>query len=71
MAIEWHFVSNNLKFHLFHAKSACCKLNMSKPKVIFMANGRHFVANNLKFHLFHAKSASCDSNMSKSKVIYG
>ena len=30
-----HFVSNNLKFHLFHARSACCDSNMSKSKVIY------------------------------------
>ena len=70
MANAWHFLSNNLKFHLFHAKSACCDSNMSKSKVI-SANAWHFVSNNLKFHLFHAISACCDSNMSKSKVICG
>ena len=35
MANAWDFVSNNVKFHLFHAKSACSDSNMSKSKVIY------------------------------------
>ena len=35
MANAWQYFSNNLKFHLLHAKSACCDSNMSKPKVIY------------------------------------
>ena len=70
MAHAWHFVSNSLKFHLFHAISECSDSNMSKSKVIY-AHAWHFVSNSLKFHLFHAISECSDSNMSKSKVIYG
>ena len=68
MANAWHFVSNSLKFHLFHSISECSDSNMSKSKVI-KANAWHFVSNSLKFHLFHAISECSDSNMSKSKVI--
>ena len=35
MANAWHFVSNNLKFHLFHAKSACYDSTMLKSTVIY------------------------------------
>ena len=35
MANTWHFVSNNLKLYLFHAKSACSDSDMSKSKVIY------------------------------------
>ena len=71
MANAWHFVSNKLKFHLFHATSPCCHSNMSKSKVKYDSMHDILISNNLKFHLFHAKSVCCDSNMSKSKVIYG
>ena len=37
MANTWHFVSNSLKFHLFHAISECSDSNMSKSKVIYNA----------------------------------
>ena len=66
MAIEWHFVSNNLKFHLFHAKSECCDSNISKSKVTY-GYCMPVVSN----PTFHAKSACFDSNMSESKVICG
>ena len=35
MAHTLHFVSNSLKFHLFHAISECFDSNMSKSKVIY------------------------------------
>ena len=35
MAHAWHFVSNSLKFHLFHVISECSNSNMSKSKVIY------------------------------------
>ena len=35
MAHAWHFVSNSLKLHLFHAISECSDSNMSKSKVIY------------------------------------
>ena len=34
MANAWHFVSNSLKFHLFHAISEFSDSDMSKLKVI-------------------------------------
>ena len=69
MAYAWHFVSNSLKFHLFHVISECSDSNMSNLKKC-MANAWHFVSNSLKFYLFHAISECSDSNMSKSQVIY-
>ena len=70
MAHAWHFVSNSLKFHLFHVISECSDSNMSKSKVIY-GSCMTFVPNSLKFHLFHVISECSESNMSKSKVIYG
>ena len=35
MAHAWHFVSDSLKFHLFHVISECYNSNMSKSKVIY------------------------------------
>ena len=35
MANAWHFVSNSLTFHLFHAISECSDSTMSKCKVIY------------------------------------
>ena len=67
MAHAWHFVSNSLKFHLFHAISECSDSNMSKSKVIY-GSCMTFC---LKYSKIPLISACCDSNMSKSKVIYG
>ena len=36
MAHTWDFVSNSLKFHLFHVISECSDSNMSKSKVIYI-----------------------------------
>ena len=40
MAHALHFVSNSLKFQLFHAISECSDSNMSKARMLseFMAN---------------------------------
>ena len=35
MAHALHFVSNSVKFHLFHAISECSDWNMSKSKEIY------------------------------------
>ena len=35
MAHVLHFVSNSLKFHVFHAISECSDSHMSKSKVIY------------------------------------